>query len=366
MTTIISIALAHNLVDRLELVATSTREGPRDTVWHAWQSDPDRDEWTDWQPFGRLEPELMVDALQQHDGGMAVAVAGGSSDVRHRHQTGTSTWSDWSSLGSPPVDGFQSSLAFAQNDDDRLEFFVTGEDGRAWHRWRRPPSSPPPWSDWTSMGLPHHGEIRGPLVVTHDTQGRLEAFCVAGTAPGRAAEVWHRWQVKAGSDFSPWTSLKAPPGLLFDVVLGMNGDGRLEVFTVVDNGEVWHRWQQRPGEPESWDRPWHRLGSPGSPPVKANQVAVALNAQALLTLVVTARDGRELWQLTQATPPAVGWGTWTRLPAVPTAPVNSPLLYLNRLGGLGLFLLTPSTGGLYQLTQSTPDGAWTGRRWSSP
>jgi hypothetical protein len=88
--------------------------------------------------------------------------------------------------------------------------------------------------------------------------------------------------------------------------------------------------------------------------VKANQVAVALNAQALLTLVVTARDGRELWQLTQATPPAVGWGTWTRLPAVPTAPVNSPLLYLNRLGGLGLFLLTPSTGGLYQLTQPTP------------
>jgi hypothetical protein len=51
---------------------------------------------------------------------------------------------------------------------------------------------------------------------------------------------------------------------------------------------------------------------------------------------------------------------------VPTAPVNSPLLYLNRLGGLGLFLLTPSTGGLYQLTQPTPDGAWTGRRWSSP
>jgi hypothetical protein len=366
MTTIISIALAHNLVDRLELVATSTREGSRDTVWHAWQSDPDQDEWTDWRPFGRLEPELMVDALQQHDGRMAVAVMGGDSDVRHRHQTGTSTWSDWSSLGSPPVDGLQSSLAFTQNDDDRLEVFATGQDGTAWHRWQRPPDTPPPWSTWTSMGLPHHGQISGPLVVTHDTKGRLEVFCV-GWVQEEAPVVWHRWQVKAGGDWSAWTSLEAPPDLLFDVVLGVNADGRLEVFTVVDNGEVWHRWQQRPGEPESWKRPWESLGSPGSPPVRANEVAVAMDAHGHLTLVVTARDGRELWQRTQAPPPApLGWGKWTRLPAVPTAPVERPLLYLNRLGGLGLFLVTPSTGGLYQLTQPTPDDAWTGRRWSSP
>jgi hypothetical protein len=148
-------------------------------------------------------------------------------------------------------------------------------------------------------------------------------------------------------------------------VLGRNADGRLEVFCVTpDRSELWHRWRQHAGRPESWDRPWEKLGDrPGG----IDEVAVGLNADDLLTLVATARNGRDLWQRTQATEPTPGgWGPWERLPAVPTAPVDSPLLYRNRRRGLGLFLRTPSTGGLYQLTQPIPGDAWTGRRWSSP
>lgn len=359
MTTIIAIAQARNAMDRLEMVATSTREGSRDTVWHAWQSDPDRDVWTDWHPFGKLDGDLTVDALRQHEI-MVVAVMGKFSDVRYRFQTGTTTWSDWESLERPPSDGFLRSLALRQNFDHRLEVFVAGQDGTAWHRWEVEG-----WSEWTPMGLPH-GDIFGSLVVGRDAVKRLEAFCF-GTVPGSEQALWHRWQKEPGSDWSAWDSLDAPPGGPSDPVLGRNADGRLEVFCVTpDRSELWHRWQRLAGKPESWDRPWENLGDrPGG----IGEVAVGLNADDLLTLVATARDGRDLWQRTQASatePAPGGWGPWERLPAVPTAPVDSPMLYRNRRGGLGLFLRTPSTGGLYQLTQPTLGGAWTGRRWSSP
>jgi len=176
MTTIIAIAQARNAMDRLEMVATSTREGSRDTVWHAWQSDPDRDVWTDWHPFGKLDGDLTVDALRQHEI-MVVAVMGKFSNVRFRFQTGTTTWSDWESLERPPSDGFLRSLALRQNFDHRLEVFVAGQDGTAWHRWELEG-----WSEWTPMGLPH-GDIFGSLVVGRDAEKRLEAFCV-GTVPG--------------------------------------------------------------------------------------------------------------------------------------------------------------------------------------
>jgi hypothetical protein len=364
MTTIIAIAQARNHEGRLELVATSTREGNRDTVWHARRDDPDRDVWEDWRPFGKLDGELMVDALRQHKNEiMVVAVMGRSSDVRYRFEAGTTTWSDWDSQGRPSS-GLLRSLALQQNFDDRLEFFVVGQNGMAWHRWEK--KEPPGWSDWTSMGLPH-GKIHGSLVVGNDPEGRLEAFCV-GTVPGSEQALWHRWQKKPGSDWAAWDSLDAPPNGLSDPVLGTNADGRLEVFCVTPRrGELWHRWQQHDGEPKSWEKPWEKL--PDDRPGKIGEVAVGLNGDALLTLVATARDGRDLWQRTQAPatdPMPGGWGPWERLPAVPTAPVDSPLLYRNRRGGLGLFLRTPSTGGLYQLTQPTLGGAWTGRRWSSP
>jgi hypothetical protein len=244
MTTIIAIAQARNAMDRLEMVATSTREGSRDTVWHAWQSDPDRDVWTDWHPFGKLDGDLTVDALRQHEI-MVVAVMGKFSNVRFRFQTGTTTWSDWESLERPPSDGFLRSLALRQNFDHRLEVFVAGQDGTAWHRWELEG-----WSEWTPMGLPH-GDIFGSLVVGRDAEKRLEAFCV-GTVPGSEQALWHRWQKKPGSDWAAWDSLDAPPGGPSDPVLGRNADGRLEVFCVTpDRSELWHRWQRHAGKPRA-------------------------------------------------------------------------------------------------------------------
>lgn len=124
-----------------------------------------------------------------------------------------------------------------------------------------------------------------------------------------------------------------------------------------------HRWQQRDGEPESWEAPWELVGQQTG---GFTEVTVAIDFQARLTLVATSQIGRDVW-LQVRVPPDLGWGSWSRLATVPTGPVQSPSLHIGHPGELELLLRTPSTGGLYQLSQTEPDGGWKpGRQWPSP
>jgi hypothetical protein len=364
MANLTGIALGWNGDRQLELVATSAREGSRDTVWHAQQTDPNRNYWTEWQPFGRLGGGAGApDALQRHDGNLDVLVKGRDQSIWRRLQISPTRWSDWSSQETPGGDGFLGSLAFTQNSDGRLEIFADRQDGSAWHRWQHSTVGEADWSGWHPFGLPD-GQLLGPLAMGSDPEGHLVAFAPAVVPDGEPA-MWHRWQLSTpGGGWSAWTSLGSPPGdrAPGEAVLGTNADGRLEVFTVASDGAVWHRWQQRAGDPESWEQPWHKLGAQGG---GFSEMAVVMDAAVCLTLVATSQNGRDLFQLTQVTPGG-GWGSWSRLPSVPTEAAG-PLLYLNSNGGLGLFLTMPSTGGLYQLIQPERDERWSpGRRWPPP
>jgi hypothetical protein len=94
--------------------------------------------------------------------------------------------------------------------------------------------------------------------------------------------------------------------------------------------------------------------------------ATDLDARGCLTLVAISVNGRDLWLRAQATPDSP-WGPWSPLGTVPTKADGTPLLRVNHDGGLEVFLRTPSTGGLYQLSQTQPDGSWMpGRRWPRP
>src|SRR5215217_6514406 len=113
MSKVTGIALAKNNEHCLELMATSGPEGSRDTVWHAAQVDPNRDQWTGWQPFGRIGGGTSAPAAwQRHrEGRLEVAIIGWDGSVWRRWQTGPNRWSDWSSLGAPSGDGPMRSLA---------------------------------------------------------------------------------------------------------------------------------------------------------------------------------------------------------------------------------------------------------------
>jgi hypothetical protein len=365
MAKVTGIAIAGHGERQLELVATSDREGSRDTVWHARQTDPAGNEWTGWQPFGRPGGGAGAPALlQRRDDLLDVAVIGRDQSIWRRFEAAPGRWSDWASLDAPGGESFLGSLAFTENHDRRLEVFAHRHDGSAWHRWQRSAESEGDWSGWSPFGLPD-GAVREPLTMGSDTRGRLEAFAPAAAKIDGTTELWHRWQHPPGNGWSPWTSLKAPggnrePGV---AVLAKNADGRLEAFTVAGDGAVWHRWQRGAGDPGSWEQPWHLLGDQDG---GFTELAVERNGRGRLTVVAVAQNGRDLWQLTQDTPGG-GWGSWSPLPSVPTGTVASPLLYPTRAGGLGLFLLVPSTGGLYQLIQPAPDLDWTpGRRWPPP
>jgi hypothetical protein len=364
MAAITGIALDRTQDRRFQLVATSKREGSRDTVWRAREVSEDGVEWTGWQPFGRLDGGTFSPATHQRfaEGTLEVAVMAQDQEIWRRWQTGPDAWSDWSSLQSPGGDGFlQGDLSLTQNADGRLEVFVSRQDGTAWHRWQVSAGSDADWLGWRPFGPPD-GEMLGPILLGRNTAGNLVAFAPATENPGVELALLHRWQLStAGGGWSPWTSLGKPPGdrSFTQVVAAQNGDGRLEVFTVADDGQVWHRWQKDADDPESWLQPWHSLGEPD----KFSEVAVVLDASTRLTLIATSQDGLGLWQRTQETPGG-GWKPWAQIPTALEDPLERPLLYLRSNGELGLFLLIPKTGGLHQRLQSP--GGWVGRAWLAP
>jgi hypothetical protein len=62
--------------------------------------------------------------------------------------------------------------------------------------------------------------------------GRLELFGHA--SGGTGLEIVHAWQNAPGADWGTWGTLGTPSlDALGDVVLGENGDGRLELFARV-------------------------------------------------------------------------------------------------------------------------------------
>jgi hypothetical protein len=111
--------------------------------------------------------------------------------------------------------------------------------------------------------------------------------------------------------WSSWKSMGSQAGGFADLGVGRNADGRLEVFATLQNGtDLWHVWQ-------------------------------------------TAPNGN--------------WSSWKSMGSVATGTIAGPTLASDADGRLEVFLQTPDTGGLYQLSQSTPNGGWTpGHGWPPP
>ena len=90
------------------------------------------------------------------DGRLDAFVIGNGNFLYHIWQTsaGSSTWSQWSSLGGNIAPG--SSPAVAINSDGRLDAFVIGNGNFLYHIWQTSAGSST-WSQWSSLG----GNIAG-------------------------------------------------------------------------------------------------------------------------------------------------------------------------------------------------------------
>jgi hypothetical protein len=359
-------ALAANRDGRLEVVATmADPAGFGGDVWHAWQTAPNGS-WTSWHPFDRPGRGATAPAIARNaDGRLEVVVVGGDQALWHRWQTTANNgWSAWQSLGHPdarlPI-GF---LVLARNADGRLEFVVpasndVGDQRDLWHRWQTAPNNG--WSGWASLGAPPD-DFLGPLAVESNADGRLELFAPEAFAGGDQ-EVWHRWQRAPGGQWVAWSSLGSPGGGEFVTsvpVVGRNADGRLELFVVAGDGAVWHRWQTAPNN--GWSA-WSSLGSQGG---GFADLGVGRNADGRLELFATLQHGSDLWRRCQSAPNN-GWVPWENRGSVAAGTIQGPTLASNADGRLVLFLRTPDNGGLYQLTQKSPNGDWDlGHSWPPP
>jgi hypothetical protein len=248
------------------------------------------------------------------------------------------------------------------NGDSRLELVAVAVDGQdpetpraIWHAWTQPDDVFPSAGGWDWIGTPA-GELAPtrPPTVAANFDGRLEVV-VSG------AEVWQTWQRTPGAHWAGWHSLGASPvpGVRIGAsTLARNQDGRLELFTKVDDGSLWHRWQTRPGQGpwhdwHSLERPGdHPLGTPDAPPVLAS------NPDGRLEVFATADDGT-LWHRWQTVPNG-GWSAWSSLKAPDPGISGEPQVARNGDGRLELFTVA-SDGGVWHRWQSGPGGGpWKG------
>jgi hypothetical protein len=317
--------------------------------------------WSGWGSLGgQLEGGRPV-VGRNADGRLEVFALGQTAtgpELSHIWQDAGSTsgWSDWASLGSPPGQ-FMSALDVGQDADGRLEAFTRVglmSSGVSWHLWQDPASATA-WSGWDNLGSPPGGVGAHLLVVGRNGDGRLELFALAG--PG---ELWHAWQqpLPAGG-WSAWGSLGAPGGVsLFMMEVGRNADGRLEAFAPATDGALWHIWQD-PGAAGGWSN-WASLGAPAGG--KAGSPAVGRNADGRLEVFALEITGA-LWHIWQDPATATGWSGWADLGAPPGVSLEAPAVGENADGRLEVFALEIN-GALWHAWQdpTSPTG-WSG--WDS-
>ena len=212
---------------------------------------------------------------------------------------------------------------------------------------------------WSSLGFPPHTTIVSGPSVGVNVDGRLEVFVGGGDG-----NVWHIWQTTAGGAWSNWTSLGSPyhsSGQLIPPVspiVSVNLDGRLEVF--VCDSKLWHIWQTTAGG--AWSN-WTSLDAPPNIGL-STQVAARGNHDGRLEVFAIGRDDGNTWHIWQNTPGGA-WSDWASLGAPPNYNLAQDPIQLvveaNSDGRLEVFVVDDF---LWHVWQNTPGGAWSD--WASP
>lgn len=225
------VSVARNNDGRLEAFAASGA-----TVYHRWQTVASGG-WTgSWGSLGAPNGQsvVYVTSARNQDGRVEVYAETYGGSIWHNYQTSAGgAWKGWLSLGccghNPVV---------ASNSDGRLEIFIQGTDGIVYHKWQTTVNGS--WSDWGSLPGVNSGYD---LDVIRAVDGRLQVFVTFGT-------TYTNRQTSSG--WSGWANLGQPATGLSQSSVGMNSDGRLEMFSVDFNGYTYHKWQATSGGWGGW------------------------------------------------------------------------------------------------------------------
>jgi hypothetical protein len=165
--------------------------------------------------------------------------------------------------------------------DHRLEAFAVGDDRNLWHIWQTSQNNG--WSNWANHRTPEGIRFESPPAVVLNTDLRQELFII-----GNDGHVCHIWQNARNGPWSNWWVHDGPPnGVQGAPAVGINQDGRLEVF-VVERGSHWLYSQPQTSASNGWTPNWFGFGAP--PNVRlASSPAVGRNADGHLEVFVVGR-----------------------------------------------------------------------------
>jgi hypothetical protein len=271
------------------------------------------------------------------DGRLEAFMLGSDAKLYHKWQTApNSGWvADWASLGEDTLGaGFWSDPSVGRNKDGRLEVFAVTSTGHVEHIWQTAPNS-----GWVASfdPLPTTFLMKNniPVAVANNQDGRLEVFARDHPDPGK---IVHIGQVAPNSGWAAaWLSL-GDTTFTYAPSVGINGDGRLEVFAVKSGGDAWHVWQTAPNS--GWVA-WNNFKTSTTSPELNGPLAVASNKDGRLEVFGRKFPGYTIihnWQAAPNSGWAFGDGPWASLGTTGSAsPTGDPAVGRNGDGRLEVF-----------------------------
>lgn len=288
-------------------------------------------------------------AATNGDGRLEVFSIGWDYKLWHNWQVARNVgpWHGWVPLGTFSEFTRDFVPAVGMNADGRLEVFAVDNNLELWHSWQLTAGGD--WSAWANLSDPTFGYVLSDPVVVRDAYARLAVFVTESTPNGhevafrnQLSDGWGAWQGLApGSD---WYPIGSPQ-------VGVNDDGRLEVFVSDQSGNLRHNWELLAGL-YAWSG-WASLGGYlGTMPVVGTNSNGRLE---IFTINLGTEETEHIWQLTGG-----GWSGWARLSSG-TAWEGNPAVGRNRDGRLEIFTIRASDNSLWHNWQDPSTGTgWSG------
>jgi hypothetical protein len=327
---------------RLEVVVV----GKNGSLWHNAQTAPSG-AFGGWQSVVPGTPLSSGPCRVATNADGRLEIFGMAGGLWHTWQTTPSgAWSAGASLGEPAGTNIMGSVSIERNKNGILEVFGVGQNGQLYHNHQNQTTAGTAWIGWSSLGTPSPGVAIGDPRVSINADGRLEVFLVA-----KDQKIWHIWQTAPSGGWSAWASLGGPAAAIANGApfVGINADGRMEVFVTGSDGNIYHIYQTAPSN--GWSA-WSLLLAHPAGVSLFGLGAISNNQNGAFQLFTIGSDGA-LWTLPQ-TAPSNGWGVWSSLGGAPAGKQlngdQAPAPGLNADGVLAAFVLGQD-GNVWHLSE---------------
>jgi serine/threonine protein kinase len=199
--------------------------------------------WQGWQqlPGGTVFAGVPAAALAK-DGRLMVfaRTTSGLTDYFYQASPNSAAWNGPVQLGDRQITSAPAVIAWP---DGHLQVFARLPDGTLGQASQLSASSETGWSHWSSLS----GHLAGPPVVALDDTGHPQVFAL-GPDGGLGVDAY------ANGQWQGWRALPGGKAYTGMPSVGMNQDGRLEVFARTASGTIDHVWQD-PGNQAHWGGP---------------------------------------------------------------------------------------------------------------